>query len=342
MNNILVFADPGLDLDDEHTFLLMSHLHKQKTVNVLGVVANLSPARERAAIARGTLDLLGLNDVPVGVGTEVTPRKINKYEKVSYASYENLYDGKQLAIDQLNKSDDKSVTIVCQSGLTDFSDLVRTHEDLVVRKVKNVAIMGGVQSENDEVLMTGNYFQPDSANNVTFDWSSGVWLYAKLQELGIPMIVTTRNAAYAAQIPFSTYDKLEETGSVIGSGLKGRQKPSLEGLWKAAISPPDSEIRGTLPNDRDRAWFIKTFCNDVDPGSDVDSIWSHVDKFNLYDPINFIASIDTLRNQFFSPTVVKVNNVEHLIVGVSPTNTNIIDPQKLVNFLIDTEVESLK
>ena len=68
---LLVICDPGQDLDDELMLLSMSALIAFGLVKCLGVITTLGPAAARATLARGMLDVLGLQDaVPVAVGTD--------------------------------------------------------------------------------------------------------------------------------------------------------------------------------------------------------------------------------------------------------------------------------
>lgn len=341
--NIIMYGDFGMDLDDEFAAVMLKHLINTQNVNVLAVIANLCPAIERAAIIKGTLNELGLENIPVGVGTEVVPLKQYKYEKdIPYATRAGLLNGKELAVNALQKAEDNSVTLVLNSGLTDVTELLTEHQELFTRKVKSVSIMGGVQTLNDEVHLTGHYIQPDSANNITFDWPSGVWLFAKLQDLGIPMTIVTRNAAYAAQVKFSIYDKMEETGNPIGKCLKSRQEPALEKLWIAANAAPDDlKVRGTLPPDRDRQWFLDVFCGGKDPG-EVESIWPYTAAFNLYDPMNLLFSIDSIVNEFANVTKVNVKGTEHKVIGVSSKNHGIKNIDNMISLMESMILNSLK
>jgi hypothetical protein len=217
---------------------------------LIGVVANLAPALDRACVAKGTLQQLGFGDVPVGIGMPVYEGKVHPYETdIQYKSLPGEVEpnGENLMVRLLREADAKSITLVLQSGMTDAASLLRNHETLFVEKIKQVVVMGGVQVDGEKVLMTGSFFQPDSANNVTYDWASGVYLYARLQEISVPMVITTRHAAYACQIPFHLYDVMETSGNPIATCLKNRQRPSLESLWGASCSSEGSEIRGTLP-----------------------------------------------------------------------------------------------
>ena len=67
---VLVTMDPGQDLDDEMLIVLLSALQQRGDVQCVGVVATLEPAQMRAQLARGTLDELGMRDVPVGAGSD--------------------------------------------------------------------------------------------------------------------------------------------------------------------------------------------------------------------------------------------------------------------------------
>merc|ERR1719253_2182998 len=107
-------------------------------------------------------------------------------------------DGVQLFKEVLEDAKDGAISIVLLSGLSDAWKLVSENTELVRRKVSRVVIMGGVETNGDEVKRDGNgYILPDKAQNNTFDWAAAQGLYAKLQEENIPMTVVTRWAAYA-------------------------------------------------------------------------------------------------------------------------------------------------
>jgi hypothetical protein len=67
---IVLISDPGQDLDDEMMLIMARHLVDLKLMSLEGVIANLSPSFARARLTRGTLDLLGLPSVPVGIGSD--------------------------------------------------------------------------------------------------------------------------------------------------------------------------------------------------------------------------------------------------------------------------------
>merc|ERR1719456_1616641 len=67
---LVIVSDPGQDLDDEMALIMLRYLVYEGLVECLGIVCTLAPALDRARLCRGTLDTLGLYDVPVGVGTD--------------------------------------------------------------------------------------------------------------------------------------------------------------------------------------------------------------------------------------------------------------------------------
>ncbi len=340
----IIIGDFGKDLDDEHTLAMAAGLQRAGFIELLAVVGNLGPAEGRAAIAKGTLKQVGLGHVPVGIGTPVfSGSKAFPYETdIPYVadSSELVRSGEELIVETLSQVEDNSVTLVLQSGMTDAMCLLLRHEELCVQKVAQVAMMAGVQQTGGSVALTGKFIQPDDSSNVTFDWSSGAWLYARLQELGIPMVITTRHAAYACQLPFRVYDDMEQTGNPVGICLKARQQHSMEHLWKAACAPEGAEIRGTLPPRCNRSWFVNVFCAGKDPG-DVDEIWPHTDRFNLYDPMNLLVAIPEIRNRFFNPKAITVLDTEHVIVGVSAENHGIAAESALREFMVEMEISGL-
>eukprot|EP00966_Prymnesium_polylepis_P276976 6399229-Prymnesium_polylepis.1 len=67
---LVMLTDPGQDMDDEMALIMSRHLVHLKMVELRGVISTLAPSFARARLARGTLDLLGLHHVPVGIGSD--------------------------------------------------------------------------------------------------------------------------------------------------------------------------------------------------------------------------------------------------------------------------------
>ena len=101
-------------------------------------------------------------------------------------------------------------------------------------------------------------------------------------------------------------------------------------------------MRGTLPNDRTRSWFVNVFCAGKDPGiRPEEDIWPYIGSFNLYDPTNLYAAVKVLRDRFFKPALIEVNGVEHMVIGCTRQDHGINNIHDLQNFMVEIEVEGL-
>lgn len=345
MEKLIIIGDFLKDLDDEHALIAAVELERQGLIKILCVVGNLAPADIRARGAKGTLQVLGRGDIPVGIGLPVFQGRAYPYEsEIPYLAPEtDVEPGYELMVRTLEAQKDGSITLLLISGLTDAAKLIITVGNLLKRKLKAVVIMGGVEVEDDQVkLDDSGFIIPNNANNNSFDMTSAIFLHNNLQELEIPMTIVTREVAYSSGVPFAMYDKLVETGSPVGECLRNRQKPSLQHLWEAACSEPDSDLRGTLPNDRNREWFLKVFCGgkvlENIPGND---IWPFVKTFNLYDPTALYATVPSIRERFYEPTHVVVNNAVHSVIGISQKVHGVKDIRSFIEFMVETEVNGL-
>lgn len=334
------------DLDDEHTLCGVAGLMTKGIIDLKCVVGNMCPQRLRARGAKGTLKELGFPDIPVGVGAHVCDVKIQSYEKdVPYLARDDEVeeDGLDLILRTLEQCDDDSVVLVLQSALTDAAMLIDAHRDVFIRKVKQVAIMGGLEVSNEKIVLDSDgYAVPNNANNNTFDMEAARYVYREIQAMNKPLIVTTRDCAYQMKVPFKMYDELNKTGNVVGACLLNRQRPALQGLWEAACDVEGGSKRGTLPIDRNRQWFINVFCGgkNLDHIEDGGNIWDCVDSFVLYDPVNLYASIPELEERFLKP-VRFGRDGRHKLFGLSAKNHGVKDVDGFASFLVEIEMNGL-
>ena len=314
---VLLLIDPGQDLDDELLLLLLSVLDEHGVAKCQGVVTTLGPAALRAGLARGTLDGLGLTQVPVGVGSDGgASGSTELFEHLGYLSMANFEDGQALMRRVLQEAAPRSITVVVAASHRDIKDCIAADEALFQEKVGMVVSMGGVAASS---LKIGELLQPDSANNNTFDMPATQHVFARCQQLGVPMIIVSRFAAYACQLPRTLYDRMAGSGADIGQHLKGVQCASIETLWRKANSPPGSHARANLPARCDKEWFIKTFCASSSKAVKLDGnspIWDHVTGFNMYDPLALLAATPALRH-LFDFVEHTVDGTIHRVAGIS-------------------------
>ncbi|WP_295446513.1 nucleoside hydrolase [uncultured Thiodictyon sp.] len=352
--NIILITDPGKDLDDEQAIILAAGLYHAKIINLTAVVANLDPAVERAKLARGTLNLLGLPTIPVGIGSNVFwGGSTEKHEcDCDYGQSVDsctLLNGQALLHQTLLAAESRSLTWVLNSGLSDAALCLMSNPRLFVEKTKEVIIMGGVQDphgfNHNGVFTTGpdrvNYLTPDTAANNAYDWPAAIYLYQALQELMVPLCIVMRWMPYACQFPFSLYERFAATGNPIGANLLRRQAHSINSLWKAANSGPGA-VRGKLPMDRDRQWFVGVFCKDVDPGVDRDAeIWPYVGDYNQYDALALAMAVPALRDRYTEPTGVAVKGVQHQIIGIAEDQPGLKDGDGLRKLVAEIQIGAL-
>jgi hypothetical protein len=331
---LVLISDPGQDLDDEMAFIMMRHLIDCHGVVLKGVISTLNPAFDRARLCRGTLDMLGLHSVPVGIGTDGGDTKgvhsARSFEVLASSylpdpeseSTATLEPGRRLLHSLWKEAAPLSLTLVVIASLKDAALFLRDNESLFLEKTKEVVIMGGVQQPDHAGAEAAAPAAaalcppliPDDAHNNQFDRAAAEYFYRRCQELGVPMIVVSRWAAYAVQMPRSTYDHLALTGSSIGFRLRSAQRDTIEQLWQRACAPAGSDARAGLPGRCDRSWFLATFCGGSD-GVDAttghvrggaDPVWDLVASFNQYDTIALLAAVPELRQKFFEPLACQV------------------------------------
>ena len=321
---VVIISDPGQDLDDEMALVLLRCCTDLGLFEARCVVTNLHPAMDRALLAKGTLDQLGLTSVPVGCGSDGGDTQgTHTVDQAPYAPEPQsqqaaaVLPAPQLLYQVFDAASAHSLTLCLISSIKDAALFLKEHPSLFKSKIKEVVIVGGVITPTP-----GNLLVPDSAHNNEFDADSAAYFYRRSQELKIRMIIVTRHTAYRCPMNRSVYDQLAASGSPVGRQLSNRQQESIQQLWRRSCSTDEDQRMG-LPARCDQAWFRDTFCggNDAVDGCGVnDSIWDLIVGFNMYDSLALIAAIPVLRTSLFDPMPHDVDGVEHQIIGVSATN----------------------
>lgn len=344
---LIVVSDPGQDLDDEMAYILMRYLTHLGMVDVRGIICTLCPALERARLARGTLDTLGFYDLPVAVGTDGGDLK-GHHQASTFEHWADAYipppgsercshlePARLLFFRVLRDAAPKSITVLIIAALKDPALFLRDNEELFVEKVKEVVIMGGVEEWDEKAQET--VLVPDTAHNQEFDRAASEFLFKKCQELGIPLVVVSRWAAYAAKVPRNCYDELAAMGSSIGCRLRNAQRDSIESLWSRAARRPGDPQRQGLPVRCNADWFGKSFCGGSQECANrtpQDTIWDLIVGFMQYDSIALLCAIPELRNQYFEPISVRgPKSTQHQVIGKTEQEHGVLDPPKLVSFL---------
>jgi len=303
-----------------------------------------TPSFQRARLCRGTLDLLGLHGVRVGIGSDGGDTEGNNTDKFTSlaASYipkpfsesaASLEPAQPMLLELYRDAAERSLTLTIIASLKDPALLLRDWPSLFAAKTKEVVIMGGVQPPTDgSTYPRGATLLPDQAHNNSFDSAAAAFFYGRCQELGVPLVVVARHAAYAAKVPRDVYDRLAQSGSTIGWRLRNAQRDSIEQLWRRACAPADdADQRKGLPARCDRSWFVKAFCggrDDVARSAD-EPVWDLIDGFMQYDALAVLAAVPVLRDRHFLPRQVSGPHAVNTIIG-EEHHPGVADPPALV------------
>ena len=332
-DRVLIITDPARDLDDETAFVLLAALYRRKLVEPLGIVATLAPSKTRALLTRGTMDMLALPCVPVGQGSDghfvLKDESLFESAKPYFPSCDSsIKNGQQLIFDLMSKAAPKSITWTIIASMQDAAMFLRSHEELVCRKVKRVCIMGGVEAfDPDDANVR---LVPDTAYNNSCDMEAASYFYRRLQELGVPMLIVTRWTAYACPVPRSVYIKMAQSTHLVGTRLFREQSRTINQLWRRVNSDIGSADREDMPERCTKDWFCRTFTDGR--GYDrkkEDDIWDLVNVFMMYDPLTLLLSIPEFRDRHATPTTVVVNGVEHMVIGRTKEDHGLVDVDRL-------------
>lgn len=319
MKYIFAITDPGLDPDDIVCAWLLANAHKSHLANFVGAVANFSPALQRAKLLKGVFNQLNCS-IPVAAGTDCNKdHKPGDYEFDFPLAQQNelVPDPLGLLKRSLDDFSGPQVSLLLISGLTDIAIAIEKYPDLLVRKLREVYIMGGASWSSDGRMIA----DPTASNNrfdPTLDPQS---VYNFFLDNGIPLRVFTRHAAYAASITPQFYEDIADI-NVVGAHLKKIQRSAIFSLWQFANNNPPEHRQN-------RAWFCKTFCGTEGLGiSADDSPWEYVKNLSIYDPL---TAAWMMFPELFCPSTKEINGIEHQIVGLSPEESGILDKGVLLS-----------
>lgn len=361
---LFLFTDPNKDPDDLSVLVVTRFLQEHRLVDLRCVVTTLgdrSTRRIRARFARCVLDDLRLQTVKVGVGVDydldvkdsegVVDVKASEGRQKDHRIFIDTPllctnavvddDGQKMLRHELSLVEDQSAVLLVNCGMADVAAFLMDSPELVRQKVARVVIMGGVEAKLDE---RGFVVADKRAYNNSTHQPSADYTYSRVQELGLPLVIVTKEAAYSAAVPRSFYDGMAATQHPVGEFLRAQQKQSLRQLWEGIV-------QGHLPPALTPEWFFGTFTDvgrDGDAGKaaiararsqadDFESIWNEVSKFNLYDPLALLAATPGAADLVFKGHAPEgIRSKARLIA-----KNDLKDPSLLKDLLAGIAIESL-
>ena len=132
-----------------------------------------------------------------------------------------LISGRRLLHQTFVRARETSLTLLLLSSTKDAALFFRDNTDLFRSKIKTVVFSGEAKVPGHTDGDEAQFIEPDeSSPNVAIDITSAQFLFRRLQEWGVPLIVLGQRAARAAPTPRSVFDQLAELGSPIGWRLQ--------------------------------------------------------------------------------------------------------------------------
>ena len=337
----VIFCDPGRVADTEVMLVTLRNLVEKGSVQCKGVVANLRPQVDRAQLLRGTLDCLGLHDVPCGIGTNGCSSSAHAMDTFSDSAKQymparnservlSLPTGSKLLLTALERALPKSLVILCLSSLKDVAIFLRDHELIFVSKVKHVLVMGGECYNFSSDDNAAKSFAPDASTVNEFDRPAAEFLYARCQFLGIPLLIVPPETTRAIMVPKTFYDELAESGSPVGWRIREAKRNDMQKLWKQVCTMDNKscaeELKVTALDDdsvaqelgavsstprllmgqaeSQKKWFAQEYCDGDLPNCGVDDpIWDYLSTLTADHSVAILAAVPEKQARFFAPKV---------------------------------------
>lgn len=219
MENLIIDTDFGFDCDDAGALAVANILINEGKINILAVTHSVNKKIGCDAI-KLINDYYGNPDIPVGVAERYALNVDEFYEefyaKFHYADdfpgwgekptffkilnnlnlkkYKNVVyrPAKDVIIEKLDESDDKSVTVVCIGQANNIADVLETNGALFKKKVKRVVVMCGNFNDYDYEYRLGDMYWKGEFN-VLLDICSMQRLFA---ERDLPIFVLDFNQGF--------------------------------------------------------------------------------------------------------------------------------------------------
>ncbi|KAK6595399.1 hypothetical protein H4I96_09718 [Botrytis cinerea] len=253
--HVVVITDVGKDYDDLAAMILLKELHRLGAIKLEGFIANLLPEDARAHLARQSLDLLGLEDIPVGQGTRGTEKNISP----------DLYEFPQLKNNA--ERDNYKLTFLLISSLQDISEFersLRPKDSSQIHPLKHVIAKVVLQGnyrldqarDDTKELASHSILKADQgAANNDFHWLSAQGFHSFLDREEIPSVVYNKIAAYGTPLRPTIFSEMAETGQTLGIALRDIEAPQNILYYKGACRMINGKSAPIMKG-RDQQWFL--------------------------------------------------------------------------------------
>ena len=246
MEKLIIDTDLGFDCDDAGALAIANKLKNEGKIEILAVTHSVNKKIGGEAINLIN-DYYGNADIPVGVAERYALNVDEFYEefyakfhyaesfpgwgekptfykilnKLDLGKYKNAvyHSAKEVIIETLERSENKSVTVVCVGQANNIADVLETNGALFKKKVKRVVVMCGNFNDYDYEYRLGDMYWKGEFN-VILDVKSMQRLFAARD---LPIFVLDFNQGFdvlsGAPLQNQSDNPVKTAYSVHGNGI---------------------------------------------------------------------------------------------------------------------------
>ena len=333
--HVVACVDIGTRASDELMLSVAASLQEMGSIKVMSVIAVSPPQVTRSNIARGALDSLMLSGVPVAYsGVVSTPSPCGGRSTVT--SYNDDYSkpsayvnstGIDLLTRVLLQAPSKSLVILCTACLGDVSEVINTHRELFVDKVKQVVILRSVKPVKRKC-----FIEPEEGKSKE-DTAATYNVYQTCQELGIPTLSLCKDISQSFPFSSSLIDDLTSSNHMVSNRVQHSEEMYVNGIWELLKQYQKESKNYRLPPSKtlDIKAFYKHALGGKNPSTDQSTIWPMIKSINLELVLGLLSCIPAYQDAHFRWDSHEVKGVKHRICRHANSAAGIIEAEALSN-----------
>jgi len=225
---VLVWSDINNYSDDLASMVVLAYLADKKLINLRGIITELGTyevRRRRAMYAKGAMAHLGypfLRAVPGGDYDIKDEEQENHYIENEFT---NVFETAGVTIQRsgtiflqeyMKSVKDKNIVLLFNAPFTDFGKYLKATQDIVLKKVKKIVIMGNVLKDKDE----NGFYQPDLESfNFSLCSDAAKELFDYVQQKDIKTTVVCSSMVKDFKMDYSCLDVIQKSKNPVFKAL---------------------------------------------------------------------------------------------------------------------------
>jgi len=288
--DVVVVGDFGEDPDDEKALCIATVMERIGLVGQLSVVANTGDAVLRARLAKGLLNQVRAEEVPVAAGS--SSHMFTETPESDYIASDLEVDprgGHELIFAALHSANtqNRKVCFALNSALTDFAAVLQDARWAELRHIVSCVVhMGGV------ILNANGFIELDaSAFNNHCDLEAATFTYDALRrENHISFWVVSRHAAGACKLARNDFACCM---CPVSREFLKRTEALSQSVWDRCHHSKFRRmaVGDKLPMRCDPDWYRATFTSMTAVDNQCDEIWPHVQNCSVCDSLATLVAV---------------------------------------------------